>query len=141
MTHAGRCITLPDGRVAIEVPADEAGEAYLSAAEGLLAHLRIQGVLTGRQCDAAAELSRLYGIGGGRSPWRMPGAGMGRADDEVANARVLFNELLASAPHRTQWAITVLCMGEWPTSRDPRPLWREGLDAVADRMKMPRDDA
>jgi hypothetical protein len=128
-------VTLPDGRLATVVPADDAGEYMLSAAEGLLMHLEERQILTWRQCTAAAELARLYGIGGGRSPWRRSSGGE-RPDDVVAAARAEFAALLSAAPQRCQWSLTVLAMGEWPTDRDPRPLWREGLTAVADRMKL-----
>ena len=134
MTQIQR-ITLPDGRSASVVPADDAGEFVVSAAEGLLMHLEQAGQLTWRQVTAAAELARLYGIGGGRSPWRRTG-GAERCEEVVANARREFAELRDRAPHHTRWALTVLAMGEWMADRDPRPLWREGLTAVADALKL-----
>jgi hypothetical protein len=128
-----RTVILPDGRQASMVPADEAGEFSLSVADGNIAHLRMAGVLTGRQCDAAAELARLYGIGGGRSPWRTSG-GSDRAEEAVEAARREFADLLRCAPRRCHWPLTVLAMGEWMVSPDPLPMWRVGLDAVALRL-------
>lgn len=133
---SARTVTLPDGRQATAVPADEAGEFFLSAADGIIAHLRVTGTLTGRQCDAAAELARLYGLGGGRSPWRSSG-GSDRPEEAVEAARQQFADLLRSAPRRTHWPLTVLAMGEWIATYDPRPVWRDGLDAIALRLYGP----
>ena len=33
-------------------------------------------------------------------------------------------------------ALDVLAMGEWMTSANPLPLWRDGLDPIADRLKL-----
>lgn len=122
-------------RAMTSVPADRAGESYLSAADGNIAHLRESGILTPRQCDAAAHMARLYGIGGGRTPWAR-GDGQDRPEDLVERARAEFAELLAEAPERCRSAIVVLCMGEWVVSRDPLPLWRDGLTAIAERLRL-----
>lgn len=144
MTHAARTKALAsirgtaggaEQREMASVPADRAGEAYLSAADGNIAHLRQAGVLTARQCDAAAHMARLYGIGGGRTPWAR-GHGQGRPDDVVERARAEFADLLAASAQRSRADIVVLCMGEWVTSHDPLPLWREGLAAIADRLRL-----
>lgn len=132
---SNRTIALPDGRAAVIVPADEAGEFLLSAAEGLLAHLAERDMLTRRQLDAAATLARLYGIGGGRQPWRRTGGGE-RSEEATAAARQEFDELLSYVPHRSRWPVTVLCMGEWPVAPTAMSLIRDGLDAVADRLRL-----
>lgn len=132
---SNRTIALPDGRAAVIVPADEAGEFLLSAADGLLAHLSDRGLITPRQFEAAAELARLYGIGGGRQPWRRTGRGE-RSEDAIAAARREFDELLSHVPRLSRWPVTVLCMGEWPTVPAAMALIRDGLDAVADRMRL-----
>ncbi len=129
---------LPDGRVATIVPADEAGEYMLTAAEGLLAHLEQGGRLNWRQATAAAELARLYGIGGGKSPWRRTG-GAERDEKDVEAARRQFEELLSYAPPCCHWPLTLLAMGEWMAQRDPLPIWRRGLDAIADRLGYAKD--
>ena len=132
---------LPDGRMATIVPADEAGEFLLSAAEGLLMHLAGTDYFTRRQLDAAAELARLYGLGGGRSPWRRTG-GQGRAEEAVAAARAEFAMLLDCAPVMCRASVLALAMGEWPdptSASRPVPLLRDGWDAVADRLKLARD--
>jgi hypothetical protein len=120
------------------VPADEAGEFVLSAAEGLIQHLAAAGYLTWRQATAAGELARLYGIGGGRSPWRRTGGGE-RPEAEIEAARRGFAALLDRAPQRCRWALTVLAMGEWSAAADPVPLIREGLTALADHMRLAKD--
>ena len=129
---------LPDGRIATIVPADEAGEFLLSAAEGLLAHLATTSIFTRRQLDAAAELARLYGLGGGRSPWRRTG-GQGRAEEGVQAARAEFAILHACCPLATRSAVLYAAMGEWPVTGNPVPLLRDGWDAVADRLRLARD--
>ena len=126
---------LPDGRVATIVPADEAGEFLLSAAEGLLAHLATTSIFTARQLDAAAELARLYGLGGGRAPWRRTG-GQGRDEDGVAAARAEFAALHAVVPLACRNAVLYAAMGEWPVTGNPVPLLRDGWDAVADRLRL-----
>jgi hypothetical protein len=126
-------VTLPGGRVARIVPAEVAGEVYLYCAEGLIAHLRQSRMLTTRQCDAAEYLARLYGKGGGRRPWAK---GSGGDHEPSADARREFDDLLRAAPRRTHSALTTLSMGEWVTSYNPIHEWREGLDAVADRLKL-----
>lgn len=118
------------------VPADRAGEAYLSATDGLIAHLRQAGMLTSRQCDAAAHLARLWGLGGHRSPWRLTGGDGGRPDDAVEAARREYRELVELAPARCRPALDTLAMGEWMASANPLPLWRDGLDPIADRLKL-----
>ena len=123
-------------RTTTEVPADLAGEAYLSAADGLIAHLRQTGTLTSRQCDAAAHLARLWGLGGHRSPWRLTGGGSGRPDDAVEAARREYRELVELAPARCRPALDTLAMGEWMASGNPLPLWRDGLDPIADRLRL-----
>lgn len=132
--------TLPDGRLAQVIPADEAGEFCLSAAEGLLQHLEAQRMLTWRQVTAAAELARLYGIGGGARPWNRGGT-VTRDEGDEAAARRQFDALLAEVPQRTRWPLTVLAMGEWMTERDPLPLWREGLTALADHLRLAKEEA
>lgn len=137
MTHR----ILPDGRMATIVPADEAGEFLLSAAEGLLMHLAGTSIFTRRQLDAAAELARLYGLGGGKSPWRKTG-GAERQEGTVEAARAEFGILLACAPVACRSALLALAMGEWPDPVNihrPLPLLRDGWDAVADRLKLARD--
>lgn len=123
-------------RTMTEVPADQAGEAYLSAAEGIIAHLRESGLLTSRQCDAAAHLARLWGLGGHRSPWRLTGGGGGRPDDAVEAARREYRQLVELAPARCRQALDVLAMGEWMASAERMPLWRDGLDPIADRLRL-----
>jgi len=118
------------------VPADRAGEAYLSATDGLIAHLRAAALLTPRQCDAAAHLARLWGIGGHRSPWRLTGGDGGRPDGAVEAARREYRELVELAPARCRPALDVLAMGEWMASTNPLPLWRDGLDPIAERLKL-----
>lgn len=131
-------VTLPDGRTAQMIPADEAGEYVLSAAEGLIRHLALAGYLTSRQATAAEEMARLYGIGGGASPWRRSGGGH-RDEAEIAAARSRFADLMAHAPQRTRWPLTVLAMGEWVTTGQPIPLWQEGLTAIADFLRLAED--
>lgn len=113
----------------------ETGETTQTAAEGLIQHLGQSGMLTARQCAAAEYLARLYGIGGGRVPWRRAD-GPGRPDATVAAARREFSELLDAAPIACRADLTVLAMGEWVVSHDPRPNWRTGLDAIAARLKL-----
>ena len=91
--------------------------------------------MTWRQITAGAELARLYGIGGGKRPW-CKGGGSERPEPVVEAARAEFAALLDRAPQRSRWALTVLSMGEWMAERDPLPLWREGLTAVADHLKL-----
>lgn len=123
-------------RTMTEVPADAAGEAYLSAAEGIIAHLRETGLLTSRQCDAAAHMARLWGLGGHRSPWRLTGGDGGRPDDAVEAARREYRQLVEFAPARCRQALDVLAMGGWMASANPLPLWRDGLDPIADRLRL-----
>jgi len=118
------------------VPADRAGEAYLSATDGLIAHLRAAALLTPRQCDAAAHLARLWGLGGHRSPWRLTGGDGGRPDDAVEAARREYRQLVEFAPARCRQALDVLAMGGWMASANPLPLWRDGLDPIADRLRL-----
>lgn len=133
--ETARTVMLPGGREARLVVADDAGEFRLEVSEYLIAHLQDTGTLTPRQCDAARYLAELYGKSGGLRPWAK-GSGGGR--EPCPDARREFDDLLRATPRRCHWPLTVLAMGEWMTERDPRPLWREGLDAVADRLKMPR---
>lgn len=135
MNAMSRTVVLPDGRVATEIPADEAGEYVLSAAEGLLMHLEATGKLSWRQVTAATELARLYGIGGGMRPW-CKGGGTERPEPIQEAARAEFAALLQHAPHRTRWPLTILAMGEWLIERDPIPLWRDGLTAIADHLRL-----
>lgn len=123
-------------RVFVQVPAEDAGEVYLQAADGILAHLRASGLLTGRQCDAAAVLARLWGLGGGSAAWRTTGGGGCRDEDAVAAARREYRELTGVVRMAIRPAIDVLSMGEWITAYNPLPVWREALDAVADRLKL-----
>jgi hypothetical protein len=136
--QAPRIVALPGGRTGVKVPADDAGEwtVHVEPAERSIAHLRATGQLSERQCDAAAEMARLYGRGDGSMPGRRPGSGSDVDEEATAEARREFRALLSVAPQRAHWAIIVLCMGEWPAGPDPRPLWREGLSAIADRMKL-----
>jgi hypothetical protein len=134
-----RRVTLPDGRVALEVPADDAGEFYLEAAEGLLQHLEQAGLLTWRQITAAGTLARLYGLGGGRRPW-CKGTGPGRSEDIEAAARLEFARLLEEVPLRCRGPLTTLAMGEWVTAYNPLALWREGLTALADHLRLAPED-
>jgi hypothetical protein len=117
------------------VPADDAGESYLSAADGNIAHLRASGLLTARQCDAAAHLARLWGLGGHHSPWRLTG-GTDRLESDVEAARREYRDLVDAAPMRCRPSLDVLSMGEWIVAYDPLPLWRDGLDVVADRLRL-----
>jgi len=137
--NAVRRIVLPDGRSAVEIPGDDAGEFVLSAAEGILMHLEERCLLTWRQVTAASTLARLYGLGGGRSPWRRTGGAV-RDEEAVARDRREFAELLQYAPQPTRWPLTVLSMGEWLVERDPLPLWRDGLTAIADHLRLAPED-
>lgn len=130
-----------EARKLLTVPADEAGQVYLSAADGLIAHIRECAVLTPRQCDAAAEMARLYGISGGRRPWARSDGSRGDSEQVeriMAAAAEAFRDALDAAPKRAHAAVITLCQGEWPVSYDPRPLWREAYEAIADRMRLAR---
>jgi hypothetical protein len=118
---------------AVAVPADDAGEVTLQVVEYILGHLRRVNALTPRQCEAAEELARLYGRGGGTRPWAR---GDGGERHECEDSRREFAALLEAAPYRCRGALLTLCQGEWVVSYDPLPLWREGLDAVADRLRL-----
>jgi hypothetical protein len=138
---------LPDGRRATIVPADEAGEFMLSAAEGLISILASADLLTHRQTTAASDLARLYGLGGHRTPWRTTGGGSDRPDEAVSAARVELRALIETAPRVCRDSLWVMlaeegaanltvALGLW--ARWGR-LWQDGLDAVADRLKMPKE--
>ena len=116
------------------VAADRAGEVYLSAADGNIAHLREAQLLTPRQCDAAAHLARLWGLGLRRRPYSTGDGGNARDEDAITKARREYDALVDAAPYCTRAALDVLAMGEWIVTRDPLPLWREGLNAVAQRL-------
>jgi hypothetical protein len=127
------------GRVFVQVPAEDAGEVYLQAADGLLAHLRAAELLTWRQATAAATLARLWGIGGGSAVWRTTGGGGCREEDTVAAARREYRELLSVVRVAIRPAVDTLSMGEWIVAYNPLPVWREALDAVADRLKLEKE--
>lgn len=106
----------------------------MSAADGNIAHLREAKLLTPRQCDAAAHLARLWGLGLRRRPYSTGDGGNTRSEKVIADARREYDDLVDAAPQETRAALDVLAMGEWIVTRDPLPLWREGLNAVARRL-------
>lgn len=105
-------------RTMTEVPADRAGEAYLSTAEGIIAHMREAGLLTPRQCDAAAHLARLWGIGGHRSPWRLTGGDGGRPDDALEAAEAA----LDAAPCGDREVVDLVTDGPPNAGDDTEPV-------------------
>jgi len=133
---------MPDGcadtRARRLVPGETAGEFYEVVDNHPLAHCETQGLLSYRQCRAAEHLSRLYGIGGGRTPWTRGRWGDDRPEEEVAAARAEYRELMARVPHQCRSALETLAMGEWPLGRDPLPLLRDGLDVVGDALRLAR---
>ena len=44
--------------------------------------------------------------------------------------------LVEFAPARCRQALDVLAMGGWMASANPLPLWRDGLDPIADRLRL-----
>ena len=129
-------VTLRDGRHARLVPADAAGEWALSTADGLIARLEEGGSLSWRQATAAQKLAALYGAGGGRLPYLVPGGGTAKEEAEVARAREEFTALLRRAPRRCRWPLVVLAMGEAMAGADALALWQAGLSAVADALRL-----
>ena len=137
---------LPDGRRATIVPADEAGEFLLSAAEGLIAILTTADLLTARQSTAASDLARLYGLGGHRTPWRTTGGGNDRPDDTVAAARAELRDLIEAAPRMCRNALWIMLTEEGGANPAVAValwvkwgrLWQDGLDAVADKLRLVR---
>ncbi len=129
-------LTRPDAARWTSVDADDAGEVYWHAADGLIAILHATGQLDARQTATACELARLYGRGGYRSAWRRTGGGE-RDEAQVAAARRELREIIEAAPRRLQdglWRIASEDAGGiW---RNWLPVWREGLDAVADRLRL-----
>lgn len=125
-------ITLPGGRLATLVPADEAGKFYLSAAEGVAAHLKPH--LSWRQHTALCYMAKLYGKSGGKRIWAQPGHGDG-PDNEADAAE--YRDLEAAAGQVMGFQIRTLCQGDWPTA-PWLTLARLGqaLDRVADRLRL-----
>lgn len=133
-----RTVTLPGQRVATLVPADEAGEfsGYIEQEPAVL--WRDHGFITPRQSEALMQLTRLYAISGGLTPWRhASGRGSDRAEAAAAEARVEWGRLCGMAPPRASWALLPACQGEWPIGRGMPLALSVSLDAVADALKLP----
>jgi hypothetical protein len=124
----------PDAHRFRLVEADDAGEWFKYAPDGVVEQCREAGILTHRQCDAAHRLAECYARGGGAVPDRRHSF-YGGTDDEEATARYRaeYRELLGAAPIRTQWALQTLCQDRFVLNI---LLWREGLDAIADRLRL-----
>lgn len=136
-----RVITLPDGRRAEVVPADDAGEFTVRVADGIVDQMQQAELLTWRQAEALHELARLHRAGGGAVAGRRSGSGGEAAEDDVAAARVAFAALLEAAPLAMRGPLLSMCATrEFPIA--PGVTVRrvaDAADAVADRMKLPRE--
>lgn len=131
-------LTRPDAGRFRAVDADDAGETRHYAPDGVVERMREAGALTHRQADAAHILAEAYARGGGVVPNRRHSAGLGADDEEeTARYRAKYRDLLAAAPQRTQWALQTLCQDQAPLNLT---ALQQGLDAVADRLKLARVD-
>lgn len=136
-----RTVILPDGRLAREVPADEAGEHYLSVADGIIAQMAgtVPPLLTWRQAEALNTLARLRRASGLRHAWERP-AGAGERQEEVeAAARDELAGLLAIIAEPTRGHILgMLSSGEWQFGARVSRI-QDAADAVADRLRLARE--
>lgn len=134
-----RVVILRDGRQATEVAADEAGEYYLSAADGIVAQMAQAELLTWRQAEALNVLARLRRASGWRPAWERPG-GRGQRPQEIEDAAgrefAALVEIIAE-PTRGQ-VIAMLATGEWQIAARVSRI-QDAADAVADRLKLARD--
>lgn len=131
-----RVVALPGGRRGTETPADDAGEWYIRVEDDPAEHWLEVGMITERQCRALQYLRRLYGKGGGLVPGRRSGGGGGRSEEAVAAARREERELVARAPLACRGALLTACQGEWPVCAGMPAVLRDGLEAVADGLRL-----
>ena len=134
-----RIVILRDGRQATEVAADEAGEFYLSAADGIVAQMAQAALLTWRQAEALNVLARLRRASGWRPAWERP-SGRGERPDGVEDAAgqefARLVEIIAE-PTRGH-VIAMLATGEWQVAARVSRV-QDAADAVADRLKLARE--
>lgn len=133
-------VTLPGGRVAHVVPADDAGEFFLRVAHGIVEQMEGAGLLTWRQAEALNTLGRLYRAGGGRLAYYRGGGGGERPDEATEAARRELADLLALVcePTRAQ-VLAMVQTGEWSLGATVRRV-QDAADAVADRLRLARED-
>lgn len=134
-----RVVSLPDGRRATEVAADEAGEFYLSTADGIVAQMAQAELLTWRQAEALNTLARLRRASGWRPAWERPG-GRGERPQELEDAAgrefAMLVGLIAE-PTRGH-VVAMLATGEWQVAARVSRI-QDAADTVADRLKLARE--
>jgi hypothetical protein len=135
MTGA-RAVILPGGRLGTLTPADEAGEWYIRVEDDPAEHWLAIRMITERQCRALQYLRMLYGKGGGLVPGRRSYGHGGRSEVAQAAARAEERELVARAPTACRSALLTACQGEWPVCPGMPAVLRDGLDAVADGLRL-----
>ncbi len=134
-----RTIVLPDGRRATLVAADEAGEFYLSMADGIIAQMAQAELLTWRQAEALNTLGRLRRASGWRPAWERPGGRGERPqalEDAAGREFAMLVEIIAE-PVRG-YIVGMLSTGEWQIAARVSQV-QDAADAVADRLKLARD--
>lgn len=136
-----RVITLRDGRRAEVVPADDAGQFTVRVADGIVDQMQQAELLTWRQAEALNEMARLHRAGGGAVAGRRSGAGGVADEEDVEAARHAFAALLEAVPVAMRGPLlSMAATREWPVS--PGVTVRrvqDAADAVADRMRLPRE--
>ena len=139
MTEPPR-VTLPGGREASVVSADDAGQYYVIVdCRDILDVLRVRGMLTRRQAEALSHLARLRRASGLRPAWQRDGAGRGeRPEDTERKALAELRDLLAvmGEPVGTQ-VMHMLATDEWQISARVSEV-QDAADRVADRLRLPR---
>jgi hypothetical protein len=136
-----RRITLPDGRAATVMPADAAGEfVAVVICRDIVERLQHGGLLSWRQAEALNTLARVRRSAGLRPAWDR-GQGAGERPEKVeAAAKAELAELLAvmHEPVRTQ-VMHMLATDEWQVAARVSQV-QDAADAVADRLKLPREN-
>lgn len=134
-------VTLPGGRIATLVPADDAGEFTLRVADGIVEQMEGHGLLTWRQAEALNTLGRLYRAGGGRLAYYRGGGGGERPEEAAEAARTELAGLLALVREPTRGhLLAMVATGEWPVTA--RVSWvQDAATAVADRLKLAGEEA
>lgn len=125
-----------DTRARRQVPADRAGEHYVTVDNHCIAHCETTGQLSWRQCRAAEHMAFLYRIGGRRRPFVRSYGGESDVDPgAVAAARQEYDTLMAGLSAQEQSVIEDICRDSWPHRAYPLPELRSGLTVIADRLR------